>query len=510
MGEYLSPGVYVEEVSSGSKPIAGVGTSTGAFVGIAEKGPIGSAQLITNWTQFSNTFGGFIKEGLLAYAVYQFFQEGGTKCYVTRTCHFTNIDDATTTTSAPSVATLKDAAGDTGKEALWVIAASDGTWGDKVAVTVKAASELAGGFQLVVQCKNAKGDYKDVEFFDNLSLANVEETVNNASSYIRVEKDAWNTTKASGKIPVAVTQVALAGGNDGITDNNGFAVKSADYVGSEKARNGLHAFDVVDDINIVAIPDCQGEIATIKAGFAYCENRKDCFFVADSLKGKTPDQVLEDKKKNYNSTFGALYYPWIKISDPMGTTKLMPPSGAIAGIYSRTDVARGVHKAPAGITDGYIRSAIGMERELTKGENDVLYLPGVNAIRALPGSGICVWGARTVSADPEWRYVNVRRLFLFIEESLDKGSQWVVFEPNDPTLWGRVKRNITAFLTGLWREGALFGTTPDEAFFVKVDAENNPPDVIDAGRLIIEVGVAPVKPAEFVIIRISQKTLAKK
>jgi len=220
--------------------------------------------------------------------------------------------------------------------------------------------------------------------------------------------------------------------------------------------------------------------------------------------------VLKDKKDNYNSTFGALYYPWIKISDPAGTTKLLPPSGAIAGIYSRTDVSRGVHKAPAGITDGYVRSAIGVERELTKGENDILYIPGVNAIRAFPGAGICVWGARTVTADPEWKYLNVRRLFLFIEESLDKGSQWVVFEPNDPALWGKVKRNITAFLTGLWRDGALLGTTPDEAFFVKVDAENNPSDVIDAGRLVIEVGVAPVKPAEFVIIRISQKTMARK
>lgn len=512
MGEYLSPGVYVEEVSSGSKPIAGVGTSTGAFVGIAEKGPLGSATLITNWTQFVTTFGSFIKDGLLAYGVYQFFQEGGTKCYVVRTCHYTAIDDASTSTSAASAVTLNDA---DGKPSMRALASSGGKWGDKAAVTVKAATDLKDGFMLTVQYKNAKGEYKDVEIFDNLSLDKVEETVNNASSYIAVEKDAWKEAgkdvTASAKNPAPKDAAALSGGNDGIAKDDGSSsIVTGDYTGSEKARNGLHAFDTVDDINIVAIPDCKGDITTVKSGFTYCENRKDCFFVADSLMGRKPDEVLKDKKDNYNSTFGALYYPWIKISDPAGTTKLVPPSGAIVGIYSRTDVARGVHKAPAGITDGYIRSAIGVERELTKGEHDILNNPGVNAIRFFPGSGICIWGARTVTADPEWKYLNVRRLFLFIEESVDKGTQWVVFEPNDPTLWGKVKRNITAFLTGLWRDGALFGATPEEAFFVKVDAENNPPDVIDAGRLVIEIGVAPVKPAEFVIIRISQKTLAKK
>ena len=186
----------------------------------------------------------------------------------------------------------------------------------------------------------------------------------------------------------------------------------------------------------------------------------------------------------------------------------MPPSGAVAGTYAYTDSARGVHKAPAGITEGYLDSVVGIERVVTKGEHDVLNPIGVNVIRSL-SQGICIWGARTLSADSEWQYVNVRRLFLYIEESIDEGTQWVVFEPNDPALWGKVKRNITAFLTRVWRDGALFGSTPEEAFFVKVDAENNPPEVRDVGQLIIEVGVAPVKPAEFVIIRISQKTLSK-
>ena len=302
----------------------------------------------------------------------------------------------------------------------------------------------------------------------------------------------------------------LAGGGDGIKDASGAStLEWDDFIGDESAGNGLHAFDTVDEINIVAIPDMMGDETTMKAGFAYCENRKDCFFIADSPRGKTPAEILGIKKTSYNSSYGALYYPWIEISDPLGGNKLVPSSGAVAGIYSRTDVSRGVHKAPAGITEGYIRSAIGLERILTRGEHDILNNPGINAIRFFPGLGNCVWGARTVTADPEWKYVNVRRLFLFLEESIDEGTQWVVFEPNDPALWGKVNRNLTAFLTRVWRDGALFGTTPDEAFFVKVDAENNPPEVRDAGQLIIEVGVAPVKPAEFVIIRISQKTLQK-
>ena len=177
------------------------------------------------------------------------------------------------------------------------------------------------------------------------------------------------------------------------------------------------------------------------------------------------------------------------------------------GTYSHTDIVRGVHKAPAGINVGYLNSATGVELEVNKAQHDTLNPIGVNVIRSFPGAGVVVWGARTLSADAEWKYVNVRRLFLFLEETIDEGTQWVVFEPNTPKLWGSVSRNITAFLTGVWRDGALAGTSAAEAFFVKVDAENNPPSVVDAGRLIIEVGVAPVKPAEFVIIRISQKTL---
>jgi len=218
----------------------------------------------------------------------------------------------------------------------------------------------------------------------------------------------------------------------------------------------------------------------------------------------TPQEVKAWRMETtgFDSSYAAMYYPWIKVSDP-ATDKIIsiPPSGHIAGVWARNDTTRGVHKAPA---NEIVSLAVGLDYQTTKGEQDVLNPNGVNCIRAFPGRGIRVWGARTLSSDPAWRYINVRRLYNFVEKSIENGTQWVVFEPNDRALWSRVDRDITAFLRGVWRDGALFGNTPSEAFYVKVDDELNPPESRDLGRLIIEIGMCPVKPAEFVIFRISQ------
>src|SRR5262249_50554802 len=198
----------------------------------------------------------------------------------------------------------------------------------------------------------------------------------------------------------------------------------------------------------------------------------------------------------------ALYYPWIEVFDPAtGQNRFMPPSGHVAGLWSRTDTERGVHKAPA---NEVVRGAVELQNNITKGEQDLLNPVGVNCLRAFPGRGLRVWGARTLSSDPAWRYINVRRLFNYLEESILLGTQWVVFEPNDERLWGTIRRNIAAFLMEEWRRGALFGSSPDEAFYVKCDRETNPPDVVDRGQVICEIGICPVKPAEFVIFRLSQ------
>jgi phage tail sheath protein FI len=204
----------------------------------------------------------------------------------------------------------------------------------------------------------------------------------------------------------------------------------------------------------------------------------------------------------YDSKFATLYYPWLEVMDPLTRRPIMvPPSGHMAGVWARTDSTRGVHKAPA---NEVVRGAIDLEINITKAEHDLLNPEGINCIRSFPGRGIRVWGARTISSDPSWRYLNVRRLFNYIEESILEGTQWVVFEPNDLDLWQRIKRTITAFLLGVWRDGALFGATPDAAFYVKCDEETNPPDVVDRGQVVCEIGIAPVKPAEFVVFRLAQ------
>jgi phage tail sheath protein FI len=226
--------------------------------------------------------------------------------------------------------------------------------------------------------------------------------------------------------------------------------------------------------------------------------------ILDAPPGLNAQQVKEWRVDlaGYDSKYASLYWPWVKVFDPLsGQAQHIPPSGHMAGIWARSDDTRGVHKAPA---NEVVRGAISLELNLTKGEHDQLNPSGINCIRAFPGRGIRVWGARTLSSDPAWRYLNVRRLFNFVEESNFEGTQWVVFEPNDMRLWGRVKRTINAFLLRVWRDGALFGATADQAFYVKCDAENNPPETRDAGQLVVDIGIAPVKPAEFVVFRIAQ------
>jgi uncharacterized protein len=252
------------------------------------------------------------------------------------------------------------------------------------------------------------------------------------------------------------------------------------------------------------IIDLEAVQAVQLAMIAHCELMGDRVAILDAPPSLNAQQVKEWRvdKAGYDSKYASLYWPWIKVFDPLqGQGMLVPPSGHMAGIWARNDDTRGVHKAPA---NEVVRGAISLELQITKGEHDQLNPNGVNCIRAFPGRGIRVWGARTISSDPEWRYLNVRRLFNYVEESILEGTQWVVFEPNDSRLWDAVKRNITAFLRRTWREGALFGTTSAEAYFVKVDAENNTQDTIDIGQLIIDIGIAPVKPAEFVVFRISQ------
>jgi len=391
---YLSPGVYVEEVDRGSKPIEAVGTNTVGFLGESSKGPTNESVLITNWSQFVKTFGDFKDcSEHLAHAVYGFFNNGGSRCFI---------------------------------------------------VNVGAPD------QHKVETKAAQGDKKD--------------------------------EKAAAPVQTG------GGGRDGL------------YIGRDGgpgARTGLKCFEEVDEIAIIAAPG-QTSAAVQDALLSHCETRKDRFAVLDSP--ETITGGVDKLPKPRDSKYGAYYFPWIQVYDPDKGNIFVPPSGHIAGVYSRTDSERGVHKAPA---NELVRGALGLKYNVSKGEQDLLNPKGINAIRFMNG-GIRIWGARTLSSDPSWRYINVRRLFIMVESSIERATQWVVFEPNDHRLWKRVQRTISSFLTLLWRNGALMGTSPEQAFYVKCDEETNPPEVIDAGQLVVEIGLAPVKPAEFVIFRIGQ------
>ncbi len=271
-----------------------------------------------------------------------------------------------------------------------------------------------------------------------------------------------------------------------------------------QVRAALKAFEAIDEIALVAAPGLGPK--TDKASQAsiidHCKRLGDRFAILD-CEAELPSLALADVARPDNTDVAAFYLPWIEVGDPLRDEPLaVPPSGHLAGVYARVDSERGVHKAPA---NEVVRGAVGLKKHVTKNQQAGLNPKGVNCIRHLNGN-VRVWGARTVGGDDngEWKYVNVRRLFLYLRESIDEGTQWVVFEPNEPGLWARITRNVNAFLTDVWRAGALFGTTPQQAFYVKCDAETNPEEVRDAGRVVTEIGVAPVRPAEFVVFRVSQ------
>ena len=271
-------------------------------------------------------------------------------------------------------------------------------------------------------------------------------------------------------------------------------------------RTGLQAFQENGNVSIMAIPGVTAP--EVQASLiAFCENKKSCFAILDVPMELKKTNDVANFRDMYDSTYAAMYHPWLEMYDAGSKrSAYFPPSGAMAGIYARTDIERGVHKAPA---NEVVRGCTGLSCAYNEGEQDILNPIGVNLIRAFTGRGIRVWGARTISSNGLWKYLNVRRLFIYVEESIKANTNWVVFEPNSTTLWNRVTRTIETFLATCWRDGALAGSTPSEAFFVECGPTTMTQDDIDNGRLICQIGIAPVKPAEFVIFRITQKTASE-
>jgi phage tail sheath protein FI len=505
MPTYQSPGVYVEEMEAGARPIEGVGTAVAAFVGLANAGPFNAPTLITNWSQFTSTFGDFVEGSYLHHAVYGFFQNGGGTCYVVRIGGNGAASPAARAELTTSTGSGSGAAASLG--AFRVQALAEGAEGNDITVEVAdAGTEGAAedAFKLIVK----KGNNVE-ETFDNVTTKrgrqNVVTVVNAQSKLIRLED--------LGVSAEAVTRGAVALSGGGVPAPAHLAPD--DYVGDPSDRTGFGGLEAIDEVTMVAVPDLmsayqnrmldlEGVQAVQLAMIAHCELMGDRVAILDPPPGLNAQQIKEWRvdKVGYDSKYATLYWPWIKVFDPAsGTNVFVPPSGHMAGIWSRNDDTRGVHKAPA---NEVVRGAITLELNITKNEHDLLNPVGINCIRAFPGRGIRVWGARTLSSDAAWRYLNVRRLFNYLEESILNGTNWVVFEPNDYDLWSKIRRTISAFLVNEWRKGALFGLTPGEAYYVKCDDETNPAEGIDAGQVVCEIGVAPVKPAEFVIFRLSQ------
>ncbi|MBY8888853.1 phage tail sheath family protein [Streptomyces sp. PTM05] len=520
MPSYLSPGVYVEEVASGSRPIEGVGTSVAAFVGLAPTGPLNEPTLVTNWTQYAAAFGEFVDGYHLAHAVYGFFNNGGSAAYVVRVGGASGgenggaQDPAAVTGSAAAPAALP--AGEAkalGTFSVTAIASPESGGRITVEVADPEGEGPAERFRLVVK----DGD-KTAETFDvtakkggrNYVVTQVKErskliTVQESAPAAQLARPDNQTVTLAAPTPPPAVPAKTDTGHPGV----------ADYLGDSADRTGFGGLEAVDEISMVCVPDLMSayqrgaiDLESVKAVqlglIAHCELMGDRVAIIDPPPGLNARQirVWRQETAGYDSKYAALYYPWIKVFDPAtGRTRMAPPSGHMAGIWARSDSERGVHKAPA---NEVVRGAVDLEIQITRGEQDLLNPIGVNCVRAFPGRGIRVWGARTLSSDPAWRYLNVRRYFNYLEESILLGTQWVVFEPNDQALWARIRRNVSAFLVNEWRNGALFGSRPEEAFYVKCDEETNTPESVDLGRVICEIGIAPVKPAEFVIFRLAQ------
>ncbi|WP_098026323.1 phage tail sheath family protein [Streptomyces sp. st115] len=503
MPSYLTPGVYVEEVQSGARPIEGVGTAVAAFVGFAEAGPFHQPTLVTNWDQYVQTFGTFTADTYLTHAVYGFFANGGGAAYIVRIGGPAQGSEGTAqgaVAPAPAAVALGG----------FLVEAKPGT-GDGLSVEIADAegeNPPEDRFRLLVR----QGG-KTVETYDVSTRKNVKGylvTQTRDSKFVQVTEQPGTAQSRPEKQTVSLAAAGAPGTGSGVA-----RIDASEYVGDASARTGFAGLEAIDEITMVAVPDLmsafqRGDIdaegvKTVQlAVISHCEQMGDRVAVLDTPPGMNAQRVRtwRNEDAGYDSRYATLYYPWVKVFDPAsGRNSLVPPSGHVAGVWARSDGERGVHKAPA---NEVIRGAVDLEIRLSKGEQDLLNPIGVNCVRAFPGRGIRIWGARTLSSDPAWRYLNVRRLFNYLEESILLGTQWVVFEPNDDRLWSSIRRNVTAFLTEEWRRGALFGRTAEEAFYVRCDRSNNPQESIDLGQVVCEIGVAPVKPAEFVIFRLSQ------
>lgn len=557
MAEYFTPGVYVEEYDSSPRSIEGVGTSTAGFIGFAEKGPAsGAPSLVTSFKSFTRQFGSFLSQfaygeyRYLANSVEQFFINGGTRCYVSRVVP----EDARAAKKELGILSIE--------------AANEGKWGNRIQISMTTVTRRK--MQLIAQSGSGyiakttegfrEGDlvvvngeynriaaiYDNSVTFENAFQTEVVDTgiipatvlyLVTADVNIRYNDEVENyaevsfnhlspnyiASRLSGSelVKVSVGQTDQIGnpveavfgqGNPGgiLNLEGGFdgtisKVTPATFTGVDEGpgkRTGIQSFLENSTVSMMAIPGIT-DPEVIVSLIAHCESLKSRIAVFDMPGDMYRTKDLIEYRGIIDSSYGAMYHPWIQVFDRSSSkSDYIPPSGAVMGVYSRTDINRGVHKAPA----NEIVFCTGLKVNYTKAEQDILNPEGINLIRAIPGQGIRVWGARTASSNSAFKYVNVRRLFIYVEESIKANTSWVVFEPNDNALWQRVSLTISSFLDGMWRTGMLAGSTPGEGYFVEIGPSTMTRDDIMNGRLICNIGITPSRPAEFVIFRVTQHT----
>jgi uncharacterized protein len=588
MPEYLAPAVYVEETSFRSRSIAGVGTSTAAFVGMTSRGPVSAGTnpvtppLLTSFADFELYYGGLDNLSIggvsrlnyLAHAASAFFENGGGRLYVARV---TGASAATASSSMLNTAASPPAGDQVTINARYPGGAVvPGTTGanftvqlstDALASTKRLAVRQPTGTLVKLNTDyyvmglnpiattasdltawNALADDGAVTILTLHVIVNGPEGV--AAEYSGLGFDARHPRHAGlvlgpnppGTADLLTNPIVLQLGANvdafklrtamfDITTGTGAGASTAtltdrtvnltggsDGSGAPSTTDYQTACDrllALEDVSIVAAPGSSAYTAPTPAAvnqilIGHAETRRAYrIAVLDTPPNLEPGDVRAAKSL-LDSKYAALYYPWVRVANPLSSADPtapqqidLPPSGFVCGIYARSDIERGVFKAPA---NEVVTGALGLQRNVRFGEQEVLNPLGINCIRALPNRGIRVWGARTLSSDPEWIYVNIRRYFLYLEASIDAGTQWAVFEPNGPRLWDNIRTTVSDFLTNEWVSGALLGTTAQEAFFVRCDRSTMTQNDLDNGRLICLIGVAAIKPAEFVIFRIGQKT----
>lgn len=485
------PGVYIEEIPSGVRTITGVGTSIAAFIGWAPKGPTDAAYKVNSWADYDRIFGGLDARSYLGYAVYHFFSNGGQQAYIVRLAG---------TDAVSATATLND---------LKLTATGPGAWAN--VYKIKAVVKTGSIFRLdVIYVDPDDQSESVVESFENLSLDQtnprfVELLLNEDSAIV----NATVMTPATSSPTISDGEDQLDKGKDGTPlDPNDDAFATA--MKGDKLDTGIYMLDRIDLFNLLCVPGLT-KPAEISGLQKFCRDRR-AFLIVDAAMGASKTTLAQKgpegmtAKDAINSAF---YFPWIKAPDAMqeGRVRLFPPSGFVAGLYAYTDSNRGVWKAPAG-TDASLSGVVGVETTLTDKENGDLNVKAIDCIRTFPTYGTVIWGGRTLKGSneegSEWKYIPVRRTALFIEESLYRGLKWVVFEPNDEPLWASIRLNVGAFMHDLFRQGAFQGSSPREAYFVKCDKDTTTQSDINLGIVNVVVGFAPLKPAEFVVIKIQQ------